>query len=364
MNQNKFLRLTAIILYIGFAAASCYATVESLRFLFPKWPVAAFWIATVGIFILASLSVSWVCDSFSKSKIVDNRGFKLFAGLVGVLLFWIMFSLTTNTHTLFYKTVIDDYLAEDLKDTRTALGLLENDATAEAIIYNDAMTFEGEVRALLGKYCDEIDNPQIKGHGERAERVLQEISNKLGYAIQPIKQKGNTLRDRQEIKQMISSRVDELLSLKLREKYYIRLENLRNKKNREDIKKNLWALDRIQDNMASNLGASDEPTEGTILVLRNSYNILRNYTDALVVEFSSENNSEYAQNSVEDYAAKNKKYQVLPETVRLRSVVDMWKDYFTTDKYDGRGFFYCIIIAALIDIAAFLFFRIATKEDE
>jgi hypothetical protein len=47
----------------------------------------------------------------------------------------------------------------------------------------------------------------------------------------------------------------------------------------------------------------------------------------------------------------------------MRSVVEVWKDFFA-GKYAGRGFIFWIIIAALVDIAGFIFFDIAFRKEE
>ena len=47
---------------------------------------------------------------------------------------------------------------------------------------------------------------------------------------------------------------------------------------------------------------------------------------------------------------------VLPEAEEMKSVPDVWKDYLTTNKYDGHGFFWWVLIALLVDLSAFIFF--------
>ena len=47
----------------------------------------------------------------------------------------------------------------------------------------------------------------------------------------------------------------------------------------------------------------------------------------------------------------------------MLSVIDVWKD-FIAGKYEGRGFAFWVIVAILVDIAAFVFFDITFKKRE
>ena len=51
------------------------------------------------------------------------------------------------------------------------------------------------------------------------------------------------------------------------------------------------------------------------------------------------------------------------EVKRVISVFDVWGDYLD-GKYDGYGFTFWIIISILVDVAAFIFFDIAFKEND
>ena len=102
MNNNNFLKFFSIIAFIAFMMVSCWATVESLHMSLP-WPKPLFWIATIGIFVLSSLGSKLVVDSFNQRIRVDNRGWRLIGGVLILLVFWVLFSLTTNTHTFFYN---------------------------------------------------------------------------------------------------------------------------------------------------------------------------------------------------------------------------------------------------------------------
>jgi hypothetical protein len=57
------------------------------------------------------------------------------------------------------------------------------------------------------------------------------------------------------------------------------------------------------------------------------------------------------------------KQDIVSKTQRLESVIIVWMD-FVAGKYAGRGFVFWIIIAALVDIAGFIFFDIAFKKED
>ena len=53
----------------------------------------------------------------------------------------------------------------------------------------------------------------------------------------------------------------------------------------------------------------------------------------------------------------------MPEAKAMLSVPDVWRDFLTTDKYRGHGFIWWVLLALLVDLAAFIFFDIAAKND-
>lgn len=143
-------------------------------------------------------------------------------------------------------------------------------------------------------------------------------------------------------------------------KYKIRLYNVIKHKNKDDIKKKLYAINKIQKKINENpKAAQEEPTEGTILVLTNSYRLISNYTDAVANEFANTDPDKIKtlKHETESYNGN------VTKTARLHSVIDVWKDYFA-GVWDGRGFSFWILIAVLVDLAGFFFYNLAFKKNE
>lgn len=104
MNENSYLKISCIVLYLAFAAISCWATAESLHLLLPDWPLVAAWAVTIGFFFIASWGTKMITDSLNQDIYMDNRGLHLLGGIFIVLVFWLLCSMPTNTHTFFYRS--------------------------------------------------------------------------------------------------------------------------------------------------------------------------------------------------------------------------------------------------------------------
>ena len=74
-------------------------------------------------------------------------------------------------------------------------------------------------------------------------------------------------------------------------------------------------------------------------------------------------NSQYIQFKDND-KQKYTREGAMPEAKEMLSVPDVWKDYLTTDKYNGHGFIWWVLIALLVDLAGFIFFDIAFNKSD
>jgi hypothetical protein len=123
--------------------------------------------------------------------------------------------------------------------------------------------------------------------------------------------------------------------------------------------KNLIAeIQTVQNKMQAMPNKNDEPTEKTSIILSQAYKIIDNYSDVLINEFDKTHPDKIK------LAKEDKKaFSGVSKTEKMRSVIEVWKDFFA-GKYAGRGFVFWIIIAALVDIAGFIFFDIAFKKED
>ena len=367
MNQNKFLRIFSFFAFIAFMLISCWATVESLHLLLPDWPIPIFWILTVGVFVLASMGSKLIVDSFNPNDYVPNKGWRLIGGVVLLGLFWILFSLPTNTHTFFYKSVVKEVLQTELVFVKDKLEELADGGRAKKMVETEKNELISKVEAAFQSLEREILDPNNSGYGPKAEKALLDLQAILGKSFQKPKYVSSR-EGRLNCLESLKKQKDDLLKIELDRKDR-ELENRLSTKNiQNEIKSNIvyisQALQLLQkDSKAfftpqkNSKGVVVDNFEITKNILTNSLSTIRNYSDSFVDVYSNEKSI-----LGDDYQTNGKKGQdIISKTKRLESVIDVWKDFFA-GKYVGRGFIFWIIIAALVDLGGFIFFDIAFKK--
>ncbi|MFZ1705310.1 MAG: hypothetical protein WAT79_13260 [Saprospiraceae bacterium] len=354
MNQTSFLKIFSTFAFMAFLFISCWATVDSLHLLLPSWPKFIFWIATVGFFVLAAIGSKLIVDSFNMRVRVDQRGWRIIGGIILLLIFWIFFLLPTNTHTFFYRSAIKDILVRDLTETKTKLQNLENEGDAGTIIAQEKADFRRKIDGMFAKFASEINNPGDLGWAKKAESVIIELEGELGK-IQRLKLKTNTLRGRNDLISEMRVQVEKLLESKIKNTYDQRLININKALDKPQIKKLIREIEFVQNKMQMKPKDNDEPTEKTNIILSQAYKIIDKYSDVLINEFEKSHPDKIK------LAKEDKIYfSGVSKTERMRSVIEVWKDFFS-GKYSDRGFIFWILIAAIVDIAGFIFFDIAFK---
>jgi len=356
MEQNKFLKIFAIGAFLVLMFVSCWATVESLHLLLPSWPVVFFWAISIIFFVVASMGTKLIVDSLNQQIRVENRGWRLLGGILLLLVFWMVCSLPTNTHTFFYRSAIKDVLMSDLTGTKGKLQNLANEGEAKNIIDKEKGDFQNKIDVLFSKFAAEINNPGIPGWGDRAENALIELEGELGK-IQRLKLRSNNLAGRQELIGAMSDQAEKLTKSKLGI-YDTRLRNINRGLDKPEIQRLSAEIQLVQDKLSAISPKNDEPTEKTTHTLTQAYKIISSYSDVLINEFEKS----YPDNI--RMAKEDKRvYSDVSKTERMRSVIEVWKDFFA-GKYAGRGFLFWIVIAALVDIAGFIFFDIAFRNED
>ena len=92
--------------------------------------------------------------------------------LLGLLIFWLLVSLPTNTHTLLYRASIKNVLTADLNRTQGYLqGLKDNNVAIKEIDQKYKSKSEA-VDALIIRLIAEIDHPGYEGIGHRFEKIF------------------------------------------------------------------------------------------------------------------------------------------------------------------------------------------------
>ena len=351
MNDNKLQKIICVVAFIIFAAVSCWATAESLHLLLSSWPKLMCWAVTIGFFVIASMGTKMIVDSFNQKIYLERRGMRLIGGVIILLVFWLACSMPTNTHTFFYRSVINDKVTSDISTTEGYLLQIKDNIVTEAKIQAKCVETKNKVETKLGELKAEIENAANPGFGPQAKKILSEFAGLLGVAdIEPLTYKGTSVQDRQRLYNAY------------RQKMYILLENRllnivkemtpptdTHQKQADRDYKNLELVKKyINDGTLDLNDANDIKT--ICDKLNAGYATIRTYKQ--FVDFKDETDQAA-------YTSAN----AVTKVKRMVSVFDVWADYLN-GAYDGHGFFFWILISILVDIAAFIFFDIAFKKRE
>lgn len=356
MNQTNYLKILWIVAFVAFASVSCWATSESLHMLLSTWPKIFCWVVTVGFFIIAALGTKLIVDSLNTNIYLEKRGLRLTGGILILLVFWLVCSMPTNTHTFFYRTVINDKVNTDIATTRNYLGQIKTNSKNVTQAELKIQELQNNLEILLTDLESEIMNEANPGQGPKAKEILRKFASLLGKDAQfePLSYKGGT--SKQDRKKLCDA---------YRAKFYLEAENVANtmiknimSPNPNEIKrvtqidKNLALVKKYIDEGKINLNNAKDVTGsgGVCDKLNEGYVAIKNNKD--FVNFDSKTAEAM-------YTAENP----VTKVKRMVSVFDVWKD-FLHKEYSGYGFVFWIIISILVDIAAFIFFDLAFRKTE
>lgn len=342
MGKNKFLKIGSFILFLVLAAYSCYATEHSLHLLSPNLPQVLVWAITIAFFVVASYASKIVVDSLNKDVYMENRKWKLCGGIVLMILFWLVVSLPTNTHTFFYNEQVCDVVLSDISVTESYLDQIEK----RQVTLPGYDTIEQQVNVKYNELNAEFNGlgpSHRRGNGQYVMQRMREINNLLGSNI-PIDPRPNVYDV--NILNAYNTRIDKELKRVKRDRFQAPHNAV------DEAGRLLDDLYVIEDTVKvmSSMGKPDEDiivqTEG---VLQNSYSFIKN----------NEQYVKFNDGDKEVYCAE----KITTKTHQLKNVIKVWQDFFS-GKYKGKGFFYWIMISLLVDIGAFIFFDLAFKKEE
>ena len=363
MEQNGFMKIFSIVAFAALMVISCWATTTSLHLLLPEWPVFIFWVVTIVFFVLSSLGTKLIVDACNKYVDTEHPGRNIAGGIIILLLFWVIFSIPTNTHTFFYKSTIKDVLIQDLANTKSHLKDLSDDQTAKRIIDADKSAYIANVDAKLHNLKTEIMREENRGDGPLAAEAKIELEKALGNGT-TITKRAATGTSKQALKTLCDNyaeEVERIKQIRIKEKYDARLEAITSHKDKKEIDNNIKAITAIEKKIKEHPEKNDVSTVATNNVLTRSYVIIANYMDYLKNEFSDDHKSEVK--GIEDVIHQYKTN--VTQTQKMRSVIDVWKGLFAGDPiYKGRGLWFWVILAIMVDVAGFIFFDIAFRKRE
>ena len=351
MNQNSLLKVSCAIGFLAFAAVSCWATAESLHLLLAPWPLFMCWVVTVGFFFIASWGTKMIVDSLNQKIYLEKRGLRLIGGILILLFFWLVCSMPTNTHTFFFRSVINDKITSDITTTNGYLVQIRDNVTTESKIKQRQTELQNKVETKLGELKAEILNPVNKGYGPNAKRIFKDFAELLGVAsIEPLSYKGTSQQDLEKLYDANRQKIYQLMENKMMN---IRQEMTPSSNTHQQLAgNNIKNLNLIKKHIDDDiLDVNDaEDVEKICEKLNEGYSTIRNYKQFVTFKDETDEKAYTAPNAV-------------TKVKRMISVFDVWTD-FVKGEYAGHGFIFWVIISILVDIAAFIFFDIAFKKSE
>lgn len=351
MEQKNYLKILWVAAFAAFAAVSCWATAESLHLLLSTWPLAMCWVVTIGFFIIASIGTKMIVDSLNQNIYMEKRGMRLIGGLIIVLIFWLVCSMPTNTHTFFYRTLINDMVTTDISTTRGYLGQIKNNTNNKNQAAVKVNELKNNVDVLLGELEAEIKNEANPGFGPKSKDILRRMAALLGVdKIEPLTFKGTSKQDRDKLCDAYRTKVYILADSKATNiMAHILSPNTDNLKEVKHDDENLALVKKYIDDQTIDLNDAED-IKDVCDKLNTGYNTIKKNKE--FVNFSSK-----ADEAI--YTADNP----VTKVKRMIDVFKVWED-FLKGEFAGHGFIFWVIISILVDIAAFMFFDLAFKKED
>lgn len=332
MGNNNFLKLGAIILWIAVSVGSCYLTVESFYLLLeqPRWIL---WIFALAFFTISSFGTKCIYDSLN----VNNNGLErekampyLVGGILLVLIFWGIFSLPTNAHTLFLQEKAREVCISDLENAKNELDNLGKEANIKIDAYNQSV----KVSDLIKKLKQEYTNPYNRGFGRRCDSLCHELEQALDPTGQwKLPQRGNNPKqDIARITEAAEDRLENVIIGNVIERSSLSKEEI---KRIQDVSK---SIDGLINAINKKRISEDEAIIKTIDKLETAYPKLKEY----------KNDAKY-----EVYKSK---------TAQLKNVYGVVFKSWLKGDLKGQGFAIWFVISILIDLSGFIFFTVACKK--
>lgn len=351
----KKIDLTKIVFgffFLALAGFSCFWTAESLFIWQPSITRVGAWLIAIIFYIVASLCFTKMHKALDRKTDfygkIGGRGGAFVIGLMGLLVFWIMVSLPTNTHTLLYRASIKSIITTDLTRTQGYLQGLKDNNKAIAKVEAEYAQKEQLVKSHIARMIAEIDNPSQIGIGPRFKTIVAELNNKLGVSLQMPDNVGANKTQWIVTINYIQEQANTQLAI-FREDANKRIDEIKRMMGSSTldgiIENHRIALSDINDMR----GVNNEIIGAAVDDLTDGYSFIK--TNKQYIDFKDNDEYKYTRDGA------------MPEAKEMLSVPDVWMDFLTTDKYDGHGFIWWVFIALLVDLAAFIFFDIAARKN-
>jgi len=341
MNDNSFMKIFSVFGFVVLAGISCWATEQSLHLLWPWMPELFVWCITVAFFVVASLGTKLIVDSLSSDYYMDNRKVTLIGGVILTLVFWLITSMPTNTHTFFYNKKINDVAIQDINTTNKYLDQIRN-RVVTLPEWNPIEKKVDDFTQLMINEFNGISTTGKRGNGPYTQKLIGLISTELSPYVVNMDPRTNSVDP-----DILAKYRKDIMESKARKK----IEFQASKSSVDDADKWYSNLSEDKDTITVLMSKSEineqiiKQTEGE---LHTAYAIIKSNSN--FVNLEEEDLSVYTNENLET------------RTIRMLSVVDVWIDFFN-GKYPA-SFAFWILLSILVDVAAFIFFDIAFKKQD
>lgn len=369
-NSTLFEKFCAVA-FVFLATLSCLATAQSLTLtlgveFLPFWVTLVFaFILSVFVYTLTAFCFKLMIDSCNDKycasihKTISDRKVMYWSGLLGVLFFWVICSLPTNTHSMLHMKVtkevalaeLDNQLQIFKKATITDKNSLYNE------FYRDSVEMRRYITQIKGDLDFEVNRSDDEGFGPRAKRIVEKVQShykneivKINFIFEDPRANGQAMNDDQLLdfyKTQLDNLSNQLVSDRHAE-YIVRLNSLDTET--ADINKKIADIERtiaFLKKKGNNIGNAKE-------VIDDGYNQL-SYKEQIL------NNVEELKDPSKGHDPNNVKKYNIYRIDRLYSVFNVWSDFFSGKLPKEFDMLYWIMWAAILDIAALIFSGIAFK---
>lgn len=336
----------ALVAFLVLAGISCWATEHSFHLLIKWMPEALVWALTIAFFIVASYGTKMIVDALDKDVWMDHRRRTFWIGTVLVLVFWLLMSMPTNTHTFFYNHNVGNTAQEDLKTTSTYLEQIKNRQNVDSAYFDIHNDIQKKFTALTNEF-NGIGKSGKKGSGEYVREILRSINEVLEKEVPKSSISFNDAAWNQFDPRVLTSYEKQMNSAleQIKEKNY-KVSIGAAEEAAEDMRKLGLMTDTIKFMVETGSIYEDVITQAEGVIL-SGYNCIKN--NQKFVKFDNENSKKL-------YTAEN----LETNTKRMLSVIDVWIDFFK-GKYP-LSFLYYVLLSILVDVAAFIFFVFAFRK--
>lgn len=348
MESENFKRWGSLIAFIILAVISCWATEHSFHLLIKWMPEPFVWGLTIAFFIVASYGTKLIADALNKEIWIEHRRAYFWTGILLLIVFWLLMSMPTNTHTFFYNHEIGNVVQEDLATTDKYLEQVSDRKNIDSAFYD----LRAKVDPLFQEVEDEFNGTggtRNRGNGEYVRKKLGEINPFLeseihGTSILFNDEPWAWHNKDQKILSSYNKQKEESLELIKEKNYKV---SLTAADEATDTRRKIALMtDTIKTMVEIGSVHEDVVTQAEGVIL-SGYTCVKN--NQKFVNFDNKDEEElYTQENLET------------KTRRMLSVIDVWLDFFA-GRYPISFFFY-ILLSILVDVAAFLFFDYAFKK--